>query len=110
MPDRAPRSRDALDHPSLYEAAAQRAKRLVALEGHLGERVGRRIGACRDGPKGVPLGKGRTHRPQSAVHLSVMTVLKLLDDSAQIAKSNRHARKISQISKLAYLNLLIYTA
>jgi len=43
------------------------------------------------------LGKGGANGSQSAVHLSVVTVLKLLDDSAQIAKSNRHARKIPQL-------------
>jgi hypothetical protein len=102
VPDRTPRSWDALDHPSPHKAAAKRAKRLVALEGQLGEGVGRSVGARCDGPKSVPLGKGSTHRSQPPVHLSVVAVLKLLDGSAQIAKSNRHARKIPQ-----YLSLRI---
>jgi hypothetical protein len=59
--NRPPWSSHALDHPALHKAIGQRAERLVGLEGHLGERVRRRVWTGGDRAKSVPLGQRRAN-------------------------------------------------
>jgi len=96
VPDRPPRSGDTLNQSSLHEADGERAEGLVGLERHFGERVSRRVGASGDGAEGIPLGKGRSDFSQLAVHPPVVTVLELLDHSAQVLESSRHTGKIQR--------------
>jgi len=102
VPDRPPRSRDTLDQSSFHQAVGERTEGLVGLERHLGERMSRRVGASGDGAKAIPLGKGRSDFSQLAVHSPVMTILELLDRSAQVLESNLHIGNIH-----GYLSLRI---
>ena len=93
VPDRAPWSRNALDHSALEKTVGQCAEGLVSLERHLGEGVCGRVRAAGDRAKSVPLGERRTDLSQPAVHAPVVTVLELLDGSAQVRERNGHAAK-----------------
>jgi hypothetical protein len=94
--DRPPWSRHALDHSVFEKAVGQSAEGLVGLERHLGEGVRRRVRSAGDRTKSVPLGQRRADFSQLAVHAPVMTVLKLLDGSAQVLERDGHAAKIPQ--------------
>jgi pimeloyl-ACP methyl ester carboxylesterase len=60
-----------------------------------------------DGSQGVPLGKGRSDGGEPAVQRPMVAVLDLFDGTPQRLEICCHATSI-QLTKLAYINMLIY--
>ena len=107
MADGPPWSRYAFDHASLEKTVGQCAEGLVGLERHLGQGVRRRVRAAGNRAESVPLGQRRAHLSQLAVHAPVVTVLELLDGSAEVLERDGHDMKLTRQSKLTYLSYLI---
>ena len=95
LTDGPPWSYHAFDHSSLDEAIRQRTEGLVTLECHLSEGVGGRVRARGNRAKGIPLRQRGADLSQLAVHDPMVTVLELLDGSAQVLERDGHSTKVT---------------